>query len=112
MEIRRGNIISDYDDDPAKETLSFTAQIIVLKHPTQIMAGYTPVIHCHTSQVACQFSRLIQKLDRRSGLSLEENPQSVKSGDACIVELVPQRPMVCICSQNTTKIDTNALFSS
>ena len=32
-------------------------------------------------------------MDRRSGKVLEENPKTVKSGDACMVKLVPSKPM-------------------
>ena len=31
----------------------FKAQIVVLQHPSAISAGYTPVFHCHTAQIAC-----------------------------------------------------------
>uniref|UniRef100_A0A4W6DNT2 GTP-eEF1A C-terminal domain-containing protein n=1 Tax=Lates calcarifer TaxID=8187 RepID=A0A4W6DNT2_LATCA len=40
------------------------------------------------------FSELIEKIDRRSGKKLEDNPKMVKSGDAAIVKLLPQKPMV------------------
>jgi translation elongation factor EF-1alpha len=32
------------------EAASFNAQVIVLNHPGQIGAGYTPVLDCHTAQ--------------------------------------------------------------
>jgi len=68
-------------------------QIIILNHPGQINAGYAPVLDCHTSHIACKFRELVEKIDRRSGKTLEENPANVKSGDAAIVEMVPQKPM-------------------
>uniref|UniRef100_A0A3B5M2S8 GTP-eEF1A C-terminal domain-containing protein n=1 Tax=Xiphophorus couchianus TaxID=32473 RepID=A0A3B5M2S8_9TELE len=40
------------------------------------------------------FKELIEKIDRRSGKKLEDNPKFVKSGDAAIVKLIPQKPMV------------------
>uniref|UniRef100_A0A3Q3WHY7 GTP-eEF1A C-terminal domain-containing protein n=1 Tax=Mola mola TaxID=94237 RepID=A0A3Q3WHY7_MOLML len=40
------------------------------------------------------FSELIEKIDRRSGKKLEDLPKFVKSGDAAIVKLIPQKPMV------------------
>uniref|UniRef100_A0A8C7YDK7 Eukaryotic translation elongation factor 1 alpha 1, like 1 n=1 Tax=Oryzias sinensis TaxID=183150 RepID=A0A8C7YDK7_9TELE len=40
------------------------------------------------------FNELIEKIDRRSGKKLEDNPKFVKSGDAAIVKLIPQKPMV------------------
>ena len=92
-EIRRGNVASDSKNDPAKEAASFNAQVIVLNHPGQIKAGYAPVIDCHTAHIACKFAELIEKIDRRTGKSIENSPKFLKSGDACIVKLVPSKPM-------------------
>lgn len=93
-DIRRGNVASDSKNDPAKEAASFNAQVIVLNHPGQIGAGYAPVLDCHTAHIACKFAELIEKIDRRTGKSLEDAPKFVKSGDACIVKLIPSKPMV------------------
>ncbi|KAJ1651075.1 translation elongation factor EF-1 alpha [Dispira simplex] len=92
-EIRRGFVCSDSKNDPAKETGSFTAQVIILNHPGQISAGYSPVLDCHTAHIACRFDKLLEKIDRRSGKSLEDLPKFVKSGDAAIVEMIPSKPM-------------------
>jgi len=92
-DVRRGNVCSDSKNDPAKGTDSFRAQVIILNHPGEIRAGYTPVIDCHTAHIACKFEALEEKIDRRSAKKLEDNPASVKSGDATIAKLVPQKPM-------------------
>ncbi|RKP28710.1 translational elongation factor EF-1 alpha, partial [Metschnikowia bicuspidata] len=92
-EIRRGNVCGDSKNDPPKGAESFTAQVIVLNHPGQISNGYAPVLDCHTAHIACRFDTLLEKIDRRSGKSLEDNPKFVKSGDAAIVKMVPQKPM-------------------
>lgn len=57
------------------------------------------MLDCHTAHIACKFAELIEKIDRRSGKSLEQSPKFVKSGDACIVKLVPSKPM-CVESYN------------
>merc|ERR1711935_648905 len=92
-EIRRGNVASDSKQDPARETVSFDAQVIVMEHPGQISAGYTPVLDCHTAHIACKFAEIKQKMDRRSGKVLEAEPKFVKNGDACMVTLEPTKPM-------------------
>jgi len=92
-DVRRGNVASDSKADPAKATDFYKAQVIILNHPGEIRAGYTPVVDCHTAHIACKFEVLEEKIDRRSGKKLEDNPPMVKSGDAAIVKMVPQKPM-------------------
>jgi len=92
-EIRRGNVAGDSKNDPPKGCKSFTAQVIIIAHPGQIAAGYSPVLDCHTAHVACKFEELLEKVDRRSGKSTEATPKFVKTGDACIAKLVPSKPM-------------------
>jgi len=92
-DIRRGDVAGHTKDAPtvAKE---FDAQIVVLQHPGVITVGYTPVFHCHTSQVACTFLELSKKLDPKTGQVAEENPDFLKTGDAAIVKVKPTKPMV------------------
>jgi len=92
-EIRRGNVCGDAKQDPPKGSKSFNAQVIIIAHPGQIGAGYTPVLDCHTAHIACKFEELVEKCDRRSGKKLEDAPKFVKTGDAAIVKLVPTKPM-------------------
>jgi elongation factor 1-alpha len=92
-EIKRGFVVSDSKKDPAYEANSFTAQVIVLNHPGEISAGYTPVLDCHTSHVACKFTELLERIERRTGKPIEPNPKSIKTGEAAIVKLVPSKPM-------------------
>jgi elongation factor 1-alpha len=92
-DIRRGNVCGDSKNDPPRESTSFFAQVIVLNHPGQIGNGYTPVLDCHTAHIACKFTEIKSKIDRRTGKELEENPKFVKSGDACMVTLHPTKPL-------------------
>uniref|UniRef100_A0A8C2RCW3 Tr-type G domain-containing protein n=1 Tax=Capra hircus TaxID=9925 RepID=A0A8C2RCW3_CAPHI len=92
-DIRRGNVAGDSKNDPPMETSSFVAQVIVLNHPGQIQAGYSPVLDCHTAHISCRFAELREKIDRRSGKKLEDNPKALKSGDAAIVQMVPGKAM-------------------
>ena len=86
-------VASDAKNDPAQEAGNFTAQVIVINHPGQICNGYTPVLDCHTAHIACKFSEIKTKIDRRSGKEIEQNPKFIKSGDAAIVMLEPSKPM-------------------
>jgi len=92
-DVRRGFVCSDSKNDPAQEAESFVAQVIILNHPGQIHAGYTPVLDCHTAHIACKFAEILTKVDRRTGKELEAAPKNVKSGDAAMVRLVPSKQM-------------------
>merc|ERR1712118_338765 len=92
-DIRRGNVAGDSKSDPPKGCDSFNAQVIVLNHPGQVGAGYAPVLDCHTAHIACKFGELLEKIDRRSGKSIEASPKYIKSGDAAIVKMIPSKPM-------------------
>ena len=92
-EIRRGDVAGQTTDPPTVAK-SFTAQIMVLNHPSVITKGYTPVFHCYTAQVACRFDEILKKLDPRTGQVKEENPDFIKTGDAAVVKVIPTRPMV------------------
>ena len=92
-DIRRGNVCGNSKNDPPRETESFQAQVIVLNHPGQISAGYTPVLDCHTCHIACKFAELESKIDRRTGKEMEKEPKALKSNDAGIVKMIPSKPM-------------------
>jgi len=92
-DLKRGYVCSDSKKDPAKGAARFTAQVIILSHPGQIKNGYTPVLDCHTAHIASKFDKIIKKMDKRSGKVIEENPQSIKNGDAAMIEIVPSKPM-------------------
>ena len=66
-----------------------------MNHPGQIHNGYSPVLDCHTAHIACKFKEIHRKIDRRNGTSLEDNPKSIKSGDAAIIQMEPTKPMSC-----------------
>jgi elongation factor 1-alpha len=92
-DIKRGMVAGDIKTDPPMGVASFNAQVIVLDHPNKIMAGYTPVLDCHTSHIACKFNKLLCSIDKRTGKKKEDEPKAIKTGDAAIVEMVPTKPM-------------------
>ncbi|WP_232700457.1 translation elongation factor EF-1 subunit alpha [Halobacterium wangiae] len=91
-DIRRGDVCGPADDPP-KVAETFTAQIVVMQHPSVITAGYTPVFHAHTAQVACTIESIDRKMDPSSGETEEENPDFIQSGDAAVVTVRPQKPL-------------------
>jgi len=92
-DIARGDVLGHADSPPTIAT-EFTAQIVVLNHPTVMTIGYTPVFHIHTAQVACQIVAIEKKLNPATGETLEENPDFIKNGDAAIVRIRPVSALV------------------
>ena len=93
-DIKRGYVASDSKNDPAMDTEMFVAIVIVTNYPGQIQNGYTPILDCHTSTMACKFDKIQSKIDRRNGKVIEESPQFIQSRDAALIEIVPTKPMV------------------
>ena len=93
-DLKRGDMLGDPKNPPTVAE-EFTAQIVILKHPTGIAAGYTPVFHVHTAQIACTFSQLLEKLDPKTGAVVEKNPTFLKNGDVAKVVIKPMQPL-CI----------------
>ncbi|MEM2915976.1 MAG: EF-Tu/IF-2/RF-3 family GTPase, partial [Candidatus Woesearchaeota archaeon] len=92
-DIARGDVLGKVDNPPTVAT-EFTAQLVVLNHPTVITAGYTPVFHIHTAQVACQFVELVKKINPATGETLQEKPDFIKNGDVAVVRIKPMQPLV------------------
>ncbi|KPQ44326.1 MAG: elongation factor 1-alpha [Candidatus Methanoperedens nitroreducens] len=93
-DIRRGDVCGSVAKPPTVAE-EFTAQIVVLQHPSAISIGYTPVLHCHTAQVAGTITAILKKLDPKTGQTAAENPDFIKAGDAAIVTIKPAKPL-CI----------------
>ena len=91
-QVKRGDVVGLVSAPPTVAT-EFTAQIIVLNHPTAISAGYSPVLHAHTAQVPVKFKKILKRLDPKTGQTAEENPATIKQGDAAIVVLEPLKPL-------------------
>jgi|TARA_Y100000034_G_scaffold51475_1_gene63296 elongation factor 1-alpha len=93
-DLKRGDVLGPADNPPtvAKE---FTAKIVVLNHPSVLTIGYTPVFHINTAQVSCRVTKILKKINPKTGETLEENPDLLRNGDVAEVVCVPTRP-TCI----------------
>jgi elongation factor 1-alpha len=92
-DVTRGDV-AGHPNDPPTVAKDFTAQIVVLSHPTAIPVNYTPVFHLHTAQLSCAITELQKKIDPKTGATKEENPKFLKTGDAAIIKVVPTKPVV------------------
>ena len=88
-DIRRGDV-AGYGDKPpvyVRHDETFVGNIQIMDIPKAISVGYTPVFHCHTSQVAVKFVELMKNLKDGS------TPSFLKTGDAATVKFQPTKPM-------------------
>jgi len=92
-DIARGDVLGDTVNPPTLVE-EFTAQLVVLNHPTVMTVGYTPVFHIHTSQVACQITEIVKKMNPATGEEITENKDILRNGDAAIVKIKPSKPLV------------------
>ena len=102
-DIKRGDV-AGHTSKPPTVAKDFTAQIIVLHHPNVITKGYTPVFHCHTAQVACKVTEIVKKIDPKSGATIQENPDLIKTGDAAVIKCVPNKPFVIEASKELPQL--------
>lgn len=92
-DIARGDVLGHETNVPNVAT-EFTAQVVIMNHPSVVTVGYTPVFHIHTSQVACQFIEIIKKINPATGQEVTENKDILRNGDAAIVKLKPMQAVV------------------
>ena len=91
-EIRRGDVCGYADNEPTfvRHDETFVGQIQLMEIPKAIGAGYTPVFHAHTSQVAVRF---VELLERQAKGETTNNPDFLVTGDAAKVRFQPTKPM-------------------
>jgi len=92
-DVKRGDVVGPVNNPPTVAQ-EFTAQIVVINHPTAIAPGYTPVFHIHTAQVAATITEIVEKKDPKTGQTLQKNPEFIKNGDVAIVKVRPTKPVV------------------
>ena len=78
-DIKRGDVIGPASNPPTVAE-EFTAQIVVINHPTAIAPGYSPVFHIHTAQVAATITEIMEKKDPKTGLTSRRTLRSSRPG--------------------------------
>merc|ERR1712167_267324 len=74
------------------ETGTIKAGMVVKFAPSNVTTEVKSV-EMHHAHIACRFDEMLEKIDRRSGKKIEDNPPKIKSGDAAIVKMIPSKPM-------------------
>ncbi|KAJ6234155.1 elongation factor 1-alpha 1 [Anaeramoeba flamelloides] len=93
-ELKRGMVFGALNNDPPCLVSEFTAEVIIVNHPTKIKVGYTPVFYVHTANCACRLERIIQKCDpKNADESIEKSPLYIENAETAIVVLKPLKPL-------------------
>jgi len=110
-DVARGDVIGPVENPPtvAKE---FRAQVVIIKHPSVIAPGYTPVFHAHTAQVPGRIVAIEKLIDPRTGQVLKENPEFIKPGDIAIVRVEPIKPLAIEEKKVNPKLSSFAMRDS
>ncbi len=106
-EIKRGYVAGSVDTPPTVAE-EFTAQIVVINHPTAISVGYTPVFHIATSQFPAQILEIVDKRDPKTGQSLGK-ADFLKTGDVGVVRVKPLKTVVVEKFQDTPALGRFAI---
>lgn len=85
-------VVGDAEADPPRECEGFSAQIIVRNSPGAIRVGSSLTLDCGTSHVTVEVALLETKLDRK-GKVVENQPESLKTGESGVVALIPLAPL-------------------
>lgn len=99
--LRRGALLTKADRNVAegapemRRVKSLTALVFVVNHPRGIKDGYKPVAWFHMFNTACSL-RLLQEVDKKTSEVLREHPVSITNGKACLVEMVPDKPLCTV----------------
>lgn len=92
---RDGDIMVKKSDANFKSTETFVVQAMVLEHPGQIKAGYSPVCYVRTSHAACRLMKINFKAGKKStGGQKVDEPEFIEKGDMCELVFKPTRPFV------------------
>jgi len=73
----------------------FDATVQILDFPTIICAGYTCVLHIHSSMEECTFFSLKGLIDKKTRKVATKDPKFCKQGDSVIVRIKMSRP-ICV----------------
>jgi len=84
---KKGYLISNIDH-PISSHTDFVAKFFVYELPEKLVLseGYEAVVHIHTSQEECVFTRILGKTDKRGDV-IDKNAGYIVAGESCIVHI-------------------------
>ncbi|KAJ2064324.1 translation termination factor GTPase eRF3 [Coemansia sp. S146] len=92
--ISQGYVLTDIKN-PCHTTRAFDAQLKILDVKNIITAGYNSVLHVHTAVAEVTMTKLLHKIDIKTGRKSRLPPPFVKHKDACTVRIVTNKA-ICV----------------
>lgn len=90
-EIVRGNIVGK-EENPPTMTSKITAQIMVINYAEVVKQGFEAVFDMLTEEVPCKITKLLERIDTRSGETFD-NPSEIKNDESAVVVIETQKPV-------------------
>jgi peptide chain release factor subunit 3 len=80
---------------PVHAVTSFEAQIQIVEYDSIMCAGYTAVMHAHTTKEEIIITDLLHKIDKKTRKKSKNPPKFMKQGDVSIVRIEGNR-LICL----------------
>ncbi|EFC38145.1 predicted protein [Naegleria gruberi] len=87
--VKPGMVLSDFNNDYAKEVHSFKADIAVLRE-SPFRRGYNPTFNIHSLQTSCKFKDFYVSSNTIKRYERDENPMELRKGQYATVLLKPK----------------------
>ena len=91
---RVGDVMVLKKDSKISRCKTFSAAVVVLDHPGQLKAGYTPVAFVRTGRSAVKMTSIKFKMGKSTGNQKVEAPQFLETGDMAECQFDPVQPFV------------------
>ena len=82
----KGKLIGLSTDPPVPLMKCFEVQMLIVGKNTKLRVGQAPTITTHLCSIQVNIVRLVETIGKNN-IVLKSNPDEVKSGDTCIVEM-------------------------
>jgi len=73
----------------------FVIRVAITNFKNPIKVGWQCFCFCHTASFSIKFTKLVSKMDKKTGKVLEANPESCTGGDAMMIEVETEHK-VCV----------------
>ncbi|KAJ3367366.1 translation termination factor GTPase eRF3 [Kappamyces sp. JEL0680] len=85
--------------NPIHAVSQFIVQIQIVEYASIMCAGYSAIMHAHTTREEVSIAELLHKIDKKTKKRSKAAPKFMKQGDVCIVRIEASR-LICLETYN------------